>query len=63
MFSGANPFMQFKRGHHGEHSFEVKCYLDQWFRRICPFKKKVYGRWSHAGGQKKADHKKLTLSL
>ena len=41
MFSGSEPFMQFGRGHHGEHSCEIILYLDQWFRRRCCLKKSL----------------------
>ena len=39
MFSGAEPFLQFGRGHFGEPSREIILNLDQWFRR-CHVKKK-----------------------
>ena len=44
-----NHLCNFGRGHHGEHSFEVILNLDQWFRKRCYLKKKVYGRRTHDG--------------
>ena len=43
MFSGPEPFINFGRGHYGEHSCETILNLDQWFKMRCRLKK-VYGR-------------------
>ena len=40
LFGGAEPFMQFWKRQHGEHSFEVASDFDQWFRRRCRLMKK-----------------------
>ena len=57
MFSGAEPFMQFGKGHYGEHSCEIIFNLDQWFRRRCLRKTFTDDRRMQDRSQK------LTLSL
>ena len=50
MSGGAKPFMQFCKGHYGEHSCEIILNLDQWFR--CRLKKK----FAQDGRHTKTDH-------
>ena len=38
MYSGAEPFVQFGRGHQEEQICEIILYFDQWFRRRCLLK-------------------------
>ena len=50
-----NLLCNFERGHHWEHYCVVIWNLDQWFRRRCCFKIKVYGK-TRDGRQTKTDH-------
>ena len=51
-----NHLCKIERGHHGEHSCEVICNLDQWFRRKCPLKKKFTDGRMHDGQRTKTNH-------